>query len=104
MRGDNTKYTCMCLISFKKHRKDPLECIGIVTWPGLGRGAEERVNGATGRSDISQNMAFSEYFCLEPCKYPLLKKIKFIFEKYTNWRRRVRGGIMGRWSPCSLQP
>ena len=70
----------------------------------VGEGGEERVNGATGRSHISQNMAFSEYLYLEPCKYPLLKKIKFIFEKYTSWRRRVRGGIMGRWShaPCSL--
>ena len=27
MRGDNTKYTCMCLISFKKHRTDPLSAL-----------------------------------------------------------------------------
>ena len=45
----------------------------------VGEGGEERVNGATGRSDISQNMAFSEYFYLEPCKYPLLKKSKIYF-------------------------
>ena len=62
------------------------------------------MDGATGRSEVSQNMAFSEYFYFEPGEDSLLKKIKFMFEKYTNWRRKVRGGIVGRWSPCSLQP
>ena len=28
----------------------------------MGRGAEERVNGATGRREVAQNMAVSEYF------------------------------------------
>ena len=94
----------MCLTCIKKRRKDSPECTGLVTWSGLVRGTEERVDGATGSSEVSQSMALSEYFYLEPCKDPLLKKIKFIFEKYTNWRRRVRGGIVGRRSPCSLQP
>ena len=62
MRGNNIKYTCMWLIFIKKHRKDSPEFIGIVTWSGWGRGAEERMNGATGRSEVSQNMAFSEIF------------------------------------------
>ena len=104
MRGNNIKYTCMCLTCIKEHRKDYPECIGIAMWSRWGRGTEERVDGATGRSEVSQNMAFSEYFYFEPGKDSLLKKIKFMFEKYTNWRRKVRGGIVGRWSPCSLQP
>ena len=74
MRGNKVKYTCMCLIFVKKHRKDSLEFIGIVTWSGWGMGAEARVNGTTGRSEVSQSMAFSEYFYLEPCKHSLLIK------------------------------
>ena len=73
MRAKNIKYTCMCLIFIKKLRKDSPEFLGIVIWSGWG-GELRRVNGATGRSEVAQNMAFSEYFYLEPCKYSLLKK------------------------------
>ena len=104
MKGNNIKYTCMYLTCIKEHRKDSPEFIGIATWAGSGRGTEERVDGATGRSEVSQNMAFSEYFYFEPGKDSLFKKLKFMFEKYTNWRRRVREGIVGRWSACFLQP
>ena len=41
----------------------------------------ERVDGATGRSEVSQNMAFSEYFYFEPGEDSLLKKKKNLFLK-----------------------
>ena len=81
MRGNNIKYTCMCLTCIKEHRKDSPECIGIATWAGWGRGTVERVDGATGRSEGSQNMAFSEYFYFEPGEDSLLKKKKNLFLK-----------------------
>lgn len=46
--------------------------------PGLNqeRGTEERVDGATGRSEVSQSWLLKEYFYFEPCKYITFQESK----------------------------